>query len=193
MTGLTDIELVPGMPSGVGHAFAKAEVVFTKEQVTAAVDRLAVAITITLQDKNPVILSVMQGGLYLTGQLMQRMVFPLQQGYVDVNRYQDSDQGGEITWQGAEHPPLQGRTVLLIDDVLSEGITLAYLKKWALASGAKNVAIAVLADKNCAKTDVEVDYPVLGCPNKFLFGCGMDVKGYGRNLPSIYALPSSWL
>jgi|TARA_B110000971_G_C19982634_1_gene488081 hypoxanthine phosphoribosyltransferase len=191
MNGLADIELVSGMPSGVGHAFAKAEIVFTKEQVTAAIDRLAVAITIALQDKNPVMLSVMQGGLYLTGQLMQRVIFPLQQGYVDVNRYQDSEQGGEITWQGAEHPPLQGRSVLLIDDVLNEGITLAYLKKWAFECGAKKVAIAVLADKNCSITDIQADYPVLACPNKFLFGCGMDVKGYGRNLPSIYALPSS--
>ncbi len=189
MNDLTDIGLPRGMPAGVGHAFAKAEVVFSNAQVAAAIDRMAVAITIAQQDKNPIIVSVMQGGLYLAGQLMQRMVFPLQQGYVDVSRYRDAEQNGQLILHAAQHPPLQGRAVLLIDDVLAEGVTLAYLKNWALESGADKVSIAVLAEKNSAITDVQADYSALSCPNRPLFGCGMDVQGYGRNLPAIYALP----
>ena len=191
MNGLADIEIVAGMPQGVGHAFAKADIVYTKEQVAAAIDRMAVAITVALQDQNPIILSIMQGGLYLTGQLMQRMVFPLQQGYVDVSRSPDTEQGGDLIWRGAEHPPLQNRSVLLIDDFLGEGITLANAKKWALEAGAGKVAIAVLADKNIAHVEIKADYLGLNCPDKLLFGCGMDIQGYGRNLPSIYAFPSS--
>ena len=189
MNGLQDIELVRGMPSGVGHAFARAQVVHSQTQVAAAVDRLAVEITVALQDKNPIILSVMQGGLYLTGQLLQRMVFPLQQGYVDVSRHRDADQSGELIWQGAQHPPLQSRVVLLVDDLVGEGTTLTYLKKWLLEAGARKVLVAVLADKNCAIREFPIDYAGLSCPEGGLFGCGMDIHGYGRNLPSIYALP----
>ena len=189
MNDLIEIELPRGVPAGVGHAFANAKVVYNKKQVASAVDRMAVAITIAQQDQNPIIVSVMQGGLYLTGQLMQRMVFPSQQGYVHVGRNRDLEQNGELIWQGAQHPHLQGRTVLLIDDVLAGGITLARLKNWALESGAVRVAIAVLANKSCNTADIEADYFGLNCPNSHLFGCGMDVQGYGRNLSSIYALP----
>jgi hypoxanthine phosphoribosyltransferase len=188
MNGLENIQILSGMPRGVGHAFAKAEVVFTQAQVAAAIDRLAVAMTVSLQDQNPICLSVMQGGLYLSGQLMQRMVFPLQQGYVDVSRYREATQGGDLRWQGAEHPPLADRTVVLIDDVLDEGHTMAYLQQWAVQAGAKKVFIAVLADKN--KSSVSADYSALACPDRFLFGCGMDIHGYGRNLSTLYALPN---
>ena len=189
MNDLIEIELPRGVPAGVGHAFANAKVVYNKKQVASAVDRMAVAITIAQQDQNPIIVSVMQGGLYLTGQLMQRMVFPSQQGYVHVGRNRDLEQNGELIWQGAQHPHLQGRTVLLIDGALAEGNTLARLKKWALESGAVRVAIAVLANKSCNTTDIQADYFGLNCPNSHLFGCGMDVQGYGRNLTSIYELP----
>ena len=189
-----DLGLLPfanGVPDEVSRGFSKAELLYSAYEVSSAIDRMAVAITATLQDQNPVVLSVLQGGLYLTGQLMARLVMPLQQGYVHVGRYADAQQGGELHWHGSAHPNLRGRTVLLVDDVLDHGVTLQKLLDWLDEQKVARAYSAVVVAKEGELMPADrpaADFVGLIGPDRFLFGCGMDVQGYGRNLPAMYAL-----
>ena len=187
---LAELPYADSVPAEIRRAFVGAEEVIGEAEVTDAVDRLAVQMTVDLQDRNPVLLTVLHGGLYLAGMLVQRMVFPMELGYVHVARYRDQQAGGELEWHAHNHPPLAGRSVLLVDDVLDEGVTLAALLRWAQAQGADEVRSAVLVRKlvDAVEADVEPSYCALTAENRFLIGCGMDYAGYGRNLPGIYAL-----
>ena len=84
---------------------------------------------------------------------------------------------------------VRGRTVLILDDILDEGLTLAAIKARLVAQGAGRCLIAVLTEKELGRPKPVVpDFVGLRLPNRYVFGCGMDVKGAWRNLPAIYAV-----
>lgn len=177
-------------PGRVTEAFERGELIYSRDQVLAAIDRLAVRLTVALAEENPLLLCVLNGGLPFTGALMQRLLFPLELSYVHVGRYGDQTQGGELSWHARPQPPLKGRHVVLIDDILDEGVTLAALQSWSLAEGASAVTSVVLLDKASADQS-RVDFAAMQCPDRYVFGWGMDFEGYWRNLPAIYALPET--
>ena len=187
---VSDITYPEHVPMAVRRALNGAEVLHDATAVERAVDRLAVRMTADLQDDDPVIVAVLQGGLVLSGMLMRRLVFPLEQAYVHVGRYGDASSGGELTFKGVSAPELAGRTVVLVDDILDRGRTLEYLLSWANEQGAGKVLSAVLVVKDLSTPIArpEADYVALHCPDRFLVGSGMDYAGYGRNLPGIYAV-----
>jgi hypoxanthine phosphoribosyltransferase len=176
------------LPLALRQDFAAAEELVGETEVVAAVDRLAIELTVDMQDQNPVVIAIMHGGLYLMGMLLQRLVFPLQQGYVHVTRYGQETTGGELVWSASHHPPLVGRNVLLVDDILDHGVTLEALHTWAQQEGAASVKTAVLVRKDIQKQSIAADYCAIECADRFLFGCGMDYAEYGRNLPAIFAI-----
>ena len=168
-----------------------ADLIFPRRQVDEALDRMAEAISNLLSDQNPLFLSVMNGGIITTALLMLRMPFNFQLDSVFVSRYRNTTRGDQIQWLKEPSEPIRDRVVLLIDDILDEGITLAEIKDYCLKQGAKSVFTAVLVDKM-----LEVDKPIaadivgLTCENRYLFGYGMDYKGYLRNSPGIFACPN---
>ena len=84
---------------------------------------------------------------------------------------------------------LPNGTVVLLDDILDEGHTLAAVRQQCLEQGAARVVIVVLAEKALGHSKpITADYTGLEVPNRYVFGCGMDVNGWWRNLPAIYAL-----
>ena len=178
-------------PAEVLAARARASCLVSAEEVIAAIDRLSVRLSLEFADANPHLLTVMHGALPFAGALLPRLAFPLTVGYVHVGRYRDATRGAGLVWHSEPEYRLDGRTVLLIDDVLDRGETLAELVAWASRAGASAVGTVVLVDKRVnAPRPVEADYVALRCPDRFLFGCGMDFRGYWRNLPAIYALPA---
>ena len=179
----------PDIPLTVRAKIATAEPLYSSEDVDFCVDQLAVRLTLELQDQNPVVLCILQGGLTFTGMLMRRLVFPLEQGFVHAGSYADDTVGGAVEVHAHGGPSLQGRVVLLVDDVLDRGETLKYLSGWAKDNGAVRVESAVLVTKrNPQPQSWEVTFSALSCDSRFLIGCGLDIAGYGRNLPGIYAL-----
>ncbi|WP_221763379.1 hypoxanthine-guanine phosphoribosyltransferase [Methyloradius palustris] len=168
---------------------ASASLIHTADAVGAAIDRLALELTEVLHDKQPLIISVMGGAVVFSGQLLPKLQFPLEFNYVQASRYHNQTVGKEVLWKVTPGDDVIGRTVLLLDDILDEGHTLAAIKAKCLELGAKQVLIAVLTEKELGHAKpVQADFVGLTVPNRYVFGCGMDVYGWWRNLPAIYAL-----
>jgi hypoxanthine phosphoribosyltransferase len=178
------------VPPAVLAARRRAEVLVSAEEVQRAIDRVAVRLALALHGTNPLVLVVMHGGLPYAGEILKRLSCPLELGYVHVSRYRGATRGGSLRWHHQPDYDLRQRTVLLLDDVLDQGETLAALCRWAEQGGAGRVLTTVLVDKQVEMPrSSTVDYAALTCPDRYLFGCGMDFRGYWRNLPAIYALP----
>jgi hypoxanthine phosphoribosyltransferase len=165
-----------------------AEVIYTAAEVQAAVARVAQQINAALAEEHPLVLSVMGGAVVFTGQLLPLLNFPLDFDYVHVSRYGNSQQGGEMHWKVAPGETVAGRTVLVVDDILDEGETLAAVKQRVMELGATGFYSAIFADKrNGKKKPIKADFVGLEVPDRFVFGFGMDIHGAWRNLPAIYA------
>lgn len=120
-----------------------------------------------------------------------RLPFPLQVDYMHATRYRMETSGADLDWRVAPEAALTGREVLIIDDILDEGKTLAEIIKYCQKKGAANVYTAVLVDKlhdRKAVKGFKADFSGLEAADRFLFGYGMDYKGYWRNAPGIYAV-----
>ena len=168
---------------------ARAEMIIGPDDVNAAVSRVSTAITRTLAESHPLVLAVMRGSVVFAGQLLPLLHFPLDFDYVDATRYGPQTQGGVLNWRVDVPAAAHGRTVLLIDDILDEGHTLAAIRDRLLAKGARAVLIAIFADKQLNRVKpVRADFVGTTVPDRYVFGFGMDVKGLWRNLPAVYAL-----
>jgi hypoxanthine phosphoribosyltransferase len=177
----------PDFPAG-------AELLVSSASVNAAVNRVAAEISAVMArgTGRPLALVVMRGGLIFAGQLLPLLRFPLAIDYVDASRYGAATRGGRLSWRVGIPDGVAGRTIVLIDDILDEGLTLAAVREQLLAAGAREVLIAVFADKQLASgkpKPVAADFVGVSVPDRYVFGFGMDVGGLWRNLPAVYALP----
>lgn len=172
------------------QVLAEADRLHNETDVDLAFDRLAKSVTESLSDSNPLVLAVMLGGLIPAGRLLKRLSFPLETDYLHATRYRGETSGGELHWCARPSTPLKDRVVLVVDDILDEGLTLAAILDDCRASGAKEVYSAVLVEKqHDRKPKLEhADFMGLAVVDRYVFGCGMDYKGYFRNLPAIYAV-----
>jgi hypoxanthine phosphoribosyltransferase len=165
------------------------DILFSAEEVDRAVDRMAEEITAKLGEAYPLVLSVMGGAVVFTGQLLPRLHFPLDFDYVHVSRYGDKTHGGELVWRQAPKEDVQDRVVLVLDDILDEGHTMAAIRDKVMDMGAKAFFSGVFANKLIAKEKpIKADFVGIDVPDRYVFGYGMDVRGAWRNLPAIHAL-----
>jgi hypoxanthine phosphoribosyltransferase len=168
---------------------AAAEQICSAEEVMKAVQRVAVDITQVLGEQHPLILIVMSGAVVFAGQLLPQLAFPLDLDYLHLTRYANTTRGGKLEWKALPQQSVAGRVVLVIDDVLDKGDTLAEIRRRLLADGATAVYSAVFADKDIGKSKpLAADFVGVRLPNRYVFGFGMDMHGAWRNLPAIYAL-----
>lgn len=168
---------------------ANADLIHSEATVHAALIQVAGLIRERLADKNPLVLCVMTGGVIFCGQLLPKLDFPIDFDYLHATRYGPETQGGKISWRMAPWTSVKGRTVLVVDDILDEGVTLAHVKESLLRLGAAEVLLAVFTDKlNGKAKPIAADFVGLTVPDRFVFGYGMDVDGAWRNLPAIYAM-----
>ena len=166
-----------------------AEQICSAAVVSETVARMATDITAALGESHPLILSVMGGAVVFTGQLLPQLRFPLDFDYIHVSRYGNAILGGELDWKVMPRENVQGRTVLVLDDILDEGHTLAAIRDKVLGMGARAFHSAVFADKKTGKQKpIQADFVGLTLPDRYVFGFGMDVRGAWRNLPAIYAV-----
>lgn len=166
-----------------------AELLYSPEQVQTAIHKVAKELRLHLKNSDPLVLSIMGGAVVFSGQLLPLLNFPLHFDFVKASRYHSQTQGQQLVWKVMPSDDVKGRTVLLLDDILDEGITLAAVRDKCLEMGAIRVLVAVLAEKLLEHPKpIQADFIGLQVPNRYVFGCGMDINERWRNLPAIYAL-----
>ncbi|MEJ2516007.1 MAG: hypoxanthine-guanine phosphoribosyltransferase [Gammaproteobacteria bacterium] len=170
---------------------ARAEELHSAGDVAAALDRMAEAVRRDLEGRDPLVLAVMLGGMLPATWLLQRLEFAHQLDYVHATRYRGGTRGGPaLDWRARPRADLTDRHVLVVDDILDEGPTLAAILEACHADGAASVRSAVLVRKRHDRCvpGLAPDYVGLEVDDRYVFGCGMDYRERFRQLPAIYAL-----
>ncbi|WP_405234652.1 hypoxanthine-guanine phosphoribosyltransferase [Lentisalinibacter salinarum] len=159
-------------------------------EVAAAFDRLAAAISARLAGRDPVLVAVLEGGRMPADEISRRLGIPHVNDTLRVGRYGRGATGGELRWQAVPETPLAGRSVLVVDDILDEGVTLAAVANHCREAGAEEVLTCVLTVKDLPDRAARFspDFVGLLVPDRYIVGCGMDYQGRWRELPGLYAL-----
>jgi hypoxanthine phosphoribosyltransferase len=169
-----------------------ADCLHDRRVVEAAFDRMAADITRDLADATPIVLCIMNGGLVSAGALLPRLEFPLHVDYMHATRYRERTTGDDLHWRVEPGQALAGRHLLVVDDILDEGYTLEAIIRYLWAQSPASVRAAVLVQKRHERgVRPPVDYIGLEVPDRYVFGYGMDYKGYWRNAPGIFAVSDS--
>lgn len=191
----TDLGQIPSSSINMDHedivsTRRTADRLFTIAEIDTSMDRMAHDITDRLRHRNPLILTVMSGGMVPTGMLLARLDFPLQLDYIHLTRYGEKISGGDLEWIRQPPADLSGRTILLVDDLLDRGVTLQAAVDQCHIAGATDVLSAVLLVKDVAQRRglQKTDFFALTTRDRYVFGFGMDYKHYWRNCPGIFAV-----
>ena len=167
----------------------RSDLIASADEVQAAVQRVAAEIERRLARAYPLVLVVMGGAVVFAGQLLPRLRFPLDFDYVHASRYGAETSGARVEWRVKPPALVRGRAVLVLDDILDHGETMRAIRDGLLEMGATSFHCAVLVEKMLDKErPISADFIGLRIPDRFVFGCGMDAKGYWRNLPEIRAM-----
>jgi len=167
----------------------QSDLVASAADVQAAIERLAGEIHARFAQRYPLVLAVMGGAVVFAGQLLPRLRFPLDFDYIHATRYGDRTQGASVRWRVGPDEGVRGRHVLVLDDILDAGETMGAIRDQLQAGGTASFACAVLVEKALRQSKpLRPDFVGLQVPDRFVFGCGMDAKGYWRNLPEIRAV-----
>lgn len=170
---------------------AQADCLHDAAAVQRAFDTVAAQITRDYARANPLVLCVMNGGLYPTSEITRRLDFAFEQDYLHATRYRGATEGGGLVWKRQPDAQLiAGREVLVIDDILDEGHTLVAIRRALNEFKPASLRVAVLAEKRHDRRAPGAHAEYIGLPvdDRYVFGCGMDYKEYWRQLPAIYAV-----
>jgi hypoxanthine phosphoribosyltransferase len=180
------------LSADVRDALERSSVLYDADTIERTLDRMAVRITLALEDSHPIVVCVMSGGLVVTADLLRRLRFPLELDYLHVTRYAETTRGGELVWHALPRHAVAGRVVLLVDDILDVGVTLAASVSRLTEAGATAVRTAVLVKKRVTReVTLEPDFWGLEVPDRYVFGRGMDYRGHWRNLAEIRVLSAA--
>lgn len=179
-------------PEQAQRVYEEADCLYNRNQVEAAILQMAESIRADLAEKNPLVLAVMSGAMIPAGILLSHLDFPLQIDYIHASRYRGTTSGGDLEWRVPPRFSLEGRCVLVIDDILDEGLTLQAILDSCRNRGASEVHSAVLVKKLHERNiGIEADYVGIEVEDRYVFGYGMDYNEYLRNAPGIYAVKGS--
>lgn len=179
------------LPEHIQAVYKRSTCLFTKEQVEEALDKMASEMNERLADKNPLLLCVLIGGIVPVGSLLPRLDFPMELHYVHATRYQGEIRGGELYWKAEPSFSVKDRTVVVVDDILDGGLTLAAILEYCRDQGAKELYSAVLVDKKHEREaggTAVADFTGLTVDDHYVFGYGLDYREYLRNAPGIFVV-----
>ena len=163
----------------------------SKAEIEAAVRRVALSISADFRDKDPVFLAVLNGSFVFAADLLRMMDFPCTLSFVKLASYSGTSSTQEVHELIGLREDLRGRNVIVVEDIIDSGFTLAMLREQVLRHTPADLRIATLLFKPEAfREHYHIDYTGLSIANDFIVGYGLDYDGYGRNLPEIYSVIS---
>lgn len=168
---------------------SQADLLVSREEIAAGIETMAAEITTTLSKEMPLVLCVLNGGMIPMAQLLLKLQFPLEIGYLHATRYGKKTVGTNLSWLARPSTDISGRKVLVVDDIYDEGHTLAAICEYLKEAGAEKVYAAALLNKvHDRKVEYVPDFIGLDVEDRFVYGFGMDYQGYFRNVDGIYAV-----
>jgi hypoxanthine phosphoribosyltransferase len=174
----------------INEVLTRSEIIYDRFDIEQAIDNMAVKIRKDYHDQIPVFLTLMHGGMFFAARLALELGIDAEFDYLHATRYHGETTGSGLAWLHRPATIIEGRSVLLVDDILDEGHTLKAVRDWCEDQGAIKVKIAVMTTKQHDRCvpGLKADYSGLYVPDRYIFGYGMDINEHGRNLPGIYAL-----
>ena len=162
-------------------------ILYTKEQLAEAVENLGKRITDDYAGKKPVMICILKGASVFFCDLIRQIDLPLEIDFMVVSSYGASTKSsGEVRMVKDLDRSVQGRDVILVEDIVDSGMTLSFLKRTLLGRGASSLRIATLLDKHARRrVELTVDYSCFDIPDAFVVGYGLDYNETYRNLPDI--------
>jgi len=174
----------------IQDVLSRSELIYSRLDIEQAIELMAGKIRRDLHDQYPVFLTLMNGGMFFGAKLGLELGIDAEFDYVHATRYHGETTGSGLAWLRRPTAVIEGRPVLLVDDILDEGHTLKAVRDWCEDQGATRVLVAAMTVKLHERRvpGLEADYVGLMVPDRYVFGYGMDVNEHGRNLPGIYAM-----
>lgn len=168
------------------------EILLTENQIRKKVAELAEKINRDYRRKEPILVSVLKGSVVFMCDLIRQLKIYHVVDFISVSSYADSTKSsGVVRLLMDLRESIVDRDVLIVEDIVDTGLTLAYLKRNFLTRNPRSVKICVLLDKKaCRKKNVKIDYAGFVIPDRFCVGYGLDYRQLYRNLPYIGVLRS---
>jgi hypoxanthine phosphoribosyltransferase len=161
----------------------------SREAIELAIKHMAADISKGYQHKNPLVLGVLRGSFVFMSDLLRQLDFPLEVDFVCCSSYQGTESCGRIDMTLEPRAGLAGRHVLLVEDIVDTGLTLAYLVDNFRKKHPASLKVCALLDKPSRRqAEVAIDYKGFTVPDKFIVGYGLDCDQQYRNLPELYTL-----
>ena len=166
---------------------AEPHILFDRQEIKVTVRRLASEISKDYRNQNPILLGILTGSFVFLADLIRHLHFPLEVDFIGLSSYGHSTQtSGKIRVGKKLDRPIQGRNVLVVEDIVDTGLTIAFLLDYLQRRKPASVKLCALTDKPARrKVPVKIDYLGFTVPNKFLVGYGLDADQKFRNLPDI--------
>lgn len=171
--------------------------IYSAERIAAAVRRLAEDISADYHGEEVVAVVVLQGAFIFAADLIRQLQLPLRLEFIRLASYAGTESTGRIVVTKDIETEIGGKNVLVVEDIVDTGLTLAFLLDMLRGRSPKSLKVCALVDKPARRRiDVAPDYVGVVCDGGFLVGYGLDMDGRMRELPAIYevqTLPSGGL
>lgn len=165
--------------------FPFASRILAEDEISSRVTELGEALALDYDRRDPLFVVMLKGAVPFAADLVRQVAVPSEVDFLGLNRFGD---GGRIGISIDLSTPVYDRNVVIVEDIIDTGLTLAVLRRMILDRGAASVATAALLDKSRRRvTDVPIEYRGFEVGDEFLIGYGLDWKGLYRNLRSIWA------
>ncbi len=165
------------------------QILFTREEIYKRVSEIGAQITEDFKGKDPIFVGVLKGCFIFMADLMRCVNVKCSMDFMAVSSYKGTTSTGAVSINKDLSEPIEGRHVILVEDILDSGVTLNYLKSYLQVRKPASITIATLMDKpSRRKADIYADYSCFEVPDAFVVGYGLDYNQRYRNLPYIGVL-----
>ncbi len=163
---------------------------FTREEIQRKIQELGNRISADYAEKDLLVVGVLKGALFFVSDLLRALRISVRMDFIHCTSSSKSPDGKPVHILADMQENVEGKNVLLVEDIMDSGVTIDYLKKRLVAQKPASLKVCVLLDKpDRRKVAIEADYAGFRIPNKYVVGYGLDYEDRYRNLPYIAVLP----